>query len=328
VAALVLLLGWTAACGDAGPRADSARDDRPVVVTTVSPITSIAAAVTGDLAQVVGVVPEGANSHTFEPPPSTAALLAEADVVLVNGLGLEDPVIDLAEANRSSEAGIVALADRTIDEGEWIYDSSFPRSGGVPNPHLWTNPPMVVRYSEIIRDTMIGLDPAHLDEYTAKQEAFAGQVDALDTAMRTAFATIPAADRRLLTYHDAYAYFAVEYGFEIIGAMEVSDFSEPTPGEVADLIVQVRDSGVPAIFGSEVFPSPVLAQIGAEADVRYVDVLRDDDLPDQPGDPDHSVIGLLRFDYATITAALGGDPTALDELDVTPAVADGATYPQ
>jgi hypothetical protein len=85
---------------------------------------------------------------------------------------------------------------------------------------------------------------------------------------------------------------------------------------------------VPAIFGSEVFPSPVLAQIGREAGVRYVDVLRDDDLPGRPGDPEHSWVGLMRFDYATITEAMGGDATPLRELEPRNAAPDTASYPQ
>ena len=87
----------------------------------------------------------------------------------------------------------------------------------------------------------------------------------------------------------------------MIGAIQVSDFEDPTPREVAELIEQVEAAGVPAIFGSEVFPSPVLEQIGREAGVEYVDVLRDDDLPGEPGDAEHSWLGLMLFDYITIT---------------------------
>jgi ABC-type Zn uptake system ZnuABC Zn-binding protein ZnuA len=97
---------------------------------------------------------------------------------------------------------------------------------------------------------------------------------------------------------------------------------------VADLIDQVRASDVPAIFGSEVFPSPVLAQIGREAGVEYVDDLRDDDLLGEPGDDEHSWLGLMRFDYITMTDALGGDSAALRSIVVRSSVADEATYPQ
>lgn len=114
----------------------------------------------------------------------------------------------------------------------------------------------------------------------------------------------------------------------MIGAIQVSDFEEPTAREVADLIRQVEQEQVPAIFGSEVFPSPVLEQIGQEAGVEYVDVLRDDDLPGEPGDPEHSWLGLMRFDFVTMTDALGGDPAALGSFEVRNVAPDEADYPQ
>jgi ABC-type Zn uptake system ZnuABC Zn-binding protein ZnuA len=134
--------------------------------------------------------------------------------------------------------------------------------------------------------------------------------------------------RALLTYHDAYAYFARHYGWQVIGAIQVSNFEEPTPREVAALIQQVRQLGVRAIFGSEVFPSPVLAQIGSETGVRYVDTLRDDDLPGKPGDPDHSWLGLMKFDFITMVESLGGDASALKTVQVADAAPDTAAYPQ
>jgi ABC-type Zn uptake system ZnuABC Zn-binding protein ZnuA len=114
----------------------------------------------------------------------------------------------------------------------------------------------------------------------------------------------------------------------VIGAIQPSSFDEPTPKEIADLITQVRESGVKAVFGSEVFPSPVLEQIGAEAGVRYIDVLRDDDLVGEPGDAEHSWLGLMRFNYVTMVEALGGDASALKTVDVSDVTKDNATYPQ
>lgn len=94
------------------------------------------------------------------------------------------------------------------------------------------------------------------------------------------------------------------------------------------MIDQVKDAGVPAIFGSEVFPSSVLQQIGNEAGVRYVDVLRDDDLIGAPGDPEHSWLALMRFDYRTMVESLGGDASALKALDVSDVGLDTADYAQ
>ncbi len=99
----------------------------------------------GDRVSVTGIVPEGVNSHTFEPAPSDAAVMEDADIVFINGLHLEEPTRELAEANVGDGVPIVQLADRTISEDEYIFDFSFPRSEGFPNPHLWTNPPYAKR---------------------------------------------------------------------------------------------------------------------------------------------------------------------------------------
>jgi ABC-type Zn uptake system ZnuABC Zn-binding protein ZnuA len=239
---------------------------------------------------------------------------------------LEDPTRELAEVNLTAGADIVELGTLTISADEYVYDFSFPESGGTPNPHLWTNPPMVLRYAEIVRDDLSRRDPAGADYYATNYRAFAELIGELDEAMRESFATVPV--RKLLTYHDAYAYFAAEYDWEVIGAIQVSDFEDPTAAEVAALIEQVEAEGVPAIFGSEVFPSPVLEQIGEEAGVDYVDVLRDDDLPGEPGDPEHSWLGLMLFDFITMTEALGGDATALRAIEVVNVAPDEAVYPQ
>ena len=315
-----------AACGDDAP--PSERGDRLSVVVTVAPITSLVSSVVGDIADVRGVVPEGTNSHTFEPPPSVAEDLASADVIFMNGLQLEEPTKELAEKNKRDTTQIIELGNKTLDPDRYAYDFSFPKDGGKPNPHLWTNPPMARRYAEVVRDTMVELDPKNAGSYRANYDRFAGTVDRFDAAMRASFATVPAEHRKLLTYHDAYAYFAEEYGWEVIGAIQVSDFQDPTPKEMARLIDQVKTERVPAIFGSEVFPSPVLERIGRETGVRYVDVLRDDDLPGEPGDPEHSWFALMRFDYVTMVEALGGDASALNQFAITNLAPDRAEYPQ
>ena len=305
-------------------------DGRPLrVVSTVAPLTSIIANIaTGTPTVVTGVVPEGTNSHTYEPPPSVAATLEQADIVFLNGLGLEDPTRTLAEANASDGAVRCELGTAVLPRDEWAYDFSFPEDGGKPNPHLWTNPPMGRDYAEVVRDSLVAADPANAATYEANFTAFAAKIDALDAAMTEATATLPAEQRQLLTYHDAYAYFAKHYGWTVIGAIQPSSFDEPSAKDVAALIEQVRSTGVQAIFGSEVFPSTVLEQIGAETGVRYVDVLRDDDLLGEPGDPEHTWLGLMRFNYVTMLEALGGDPSALPTVDVADVGPDTAEYPQ
>lgn len=284
--------------------------------------------IAGDNADIAGLVPEGTNSHTFEPAPSVAAILAKTDVLFVNGLLLEEPTKDLAAKNLPRGATLCELGTASLPVADYIYDFSFPIEGGKPNPHLWTNPPLATQYAEIIRDVLVRMDPAHGVAYRSNATAFIARINQVDAAMVTATATVPANQRKLLTYHDAYAYFARNYGWTVIGAIQPSNFNEPTAKEVADLITQVRKTGVSAIFGSEVFPSPVLKQIGAETNVKYVDVLRDDDLPGKPGDASHSFLGLMQFDYITMVESLGGDASALRSIDISDVNPDTAMYPQ
>jgi ABC-type Zn uptake system ZnuABC Zn-binding protein ZnuA len=315
-------------CGDDENSATPEASSKLAVGTTVAPITSIASNVGGDRVRITGIVPEGTNSHTFEPKPSVAELLSGLDVLFVNGLKLEEPTKELAQENLSDDGEIVELGTKSIAPREYAYDFSFPRSGEKPNPHLWTDPKYALKYAAIIRDTLSERDPGNAAYFAANYDRFAAKVGEFDEAMRASFTTIPRDKRKLLTYHDAYAYFARDYGWDVIGAIQVSDFEDPTPKEVAALIDQVRDTKVPAIFGSEVFPSPVLEQIGKEAGVKYVDVLRDDDLPGEPGDPEHSWMGLMHFDYVTMTEAMGGDASALKAFEPGDVAPDTATYPQ
>lgn len=298
------------------------------MVTTVAPITSIASQIIGDRAEVVGLVPEGTNSHTFEPSPSAAEVLSTADVVFINGLQLEEPTKELAASNLADDVPLVEIGDEVIDPAEYRYDFSFPESEGKPNPHLWTDPTLVSAYADVILETMVAVDPDGEDDYTANHVAFSELVDEFDQSVSESLDTVPEENRKLVTYHDAYAYFADTYGWTVVGAIQPADFGEPTPSEVVDLIEQIDAEGVPAVFGSEVFPSPVLEQVANETGAVYVDDLRDDDLPGEPGDVDHSWLGLMKFNFVTMTEALGGDASALDAFVVRNVVPDEASYPQ
>lgn len=320
IAALVL-----AACAP-GSQAASGKLQ---VVSTVSPITNIIYNVGGDRIALSGIVPEGINSHTFEPAPSDAVKLSRADVVFANGLNLEEPTLRMAEANQKSGAEIVRLADLTISPEGYVYDFSFPRQAGSPNPHLWMNPVYALGYAEIVRDTLSRRDPENADYYAGNFNAFKDRIAALDQAIAAAVESIPEPNRKLLTYHDSFAYFAPRYGLQLIGAIQPADFSEPSAQEVAALITQLREQDVPAIFGSEVFPSTVLNQIAKEAGVQFVDTLRDDDLPGGPGETSHSYFGLMVENLEVMTGALGGDPSIITAFDTSNVPgADGAVEQQ
>lgn len=284
------------------------------VVTTVAPITNIVQNVGGAYTEVIGIVPDGIDSHTFEPIPTDAKVLRAADIIIVNGLDLELPTVQLAEKVKSAKTPILRLGNRTLKQEDWRYDFSFPREHGHPNPHLWPNIALAMRYAEITRDHLIKLDPAHKEGYIANTTAYLAKLEKLDNAIFGCVKTIPEKNRKLVTYHDSFAYFAPRYGMKIIAAIQPSDFSEPGPREVIQILKQIKAEKVPAIFGSEVFPSKVMEQIARETGVKFIDQLSDDELP---APPNNSFIGMMANNVAIMTEALGGDPACTANVDAS-----------
>ena len=312
----LLLTALILLCACAAGDADES-DGRLRVVTSVAPITNIVYNVSGDHVVLSGLVPAGVNSHTFEPAPSDAVTLSKADLIFMNGLHLELSSIKMAEANLKEGAEIVLLGELVISPEEYVYDFSFPKEEGNPNPHLWTDPNYALEYAAIVRDRLAARDPENADAYRANYDEFAARIAALDAAIQATTASIPEANRRLLTYHDSFAYFAPRYGYTVLGAFQPADFSEPSAQEVAALIEQLRSNRVPAIFGSEVFPSRIVDQIGREAGVTFVSTLSDDDLPGDPGEPSHSYIAMMVENLKTMAATLDGDPELMEGVDTS-----------
>ena len=323
---LALAVLVLAACGRQEEKKPVTAEKKLNVVTTVAPITSIVENVGGDKIKLTGIIPEGIDSHTFEPIPSDAKLLSQGDLIITNGLDLEIPTVKLAEANLKQGATILSLGPKTLKESDYVYDFSFPKEKGHPNPHLWLNPEYAMSYARIVRDELSRLDPANKSAYEQNAAAFLKKLEALDEATKAAVQTIPQNNRRLLTYHDSWPYFARRYGFQVIGAAQPSDFSDPSPREVARLIEQIRKEKVPALFGSEVFPSPVLEQIARETKSRYIDKLRDDELPGKPGEAQHSYIGMMIENFTIMFEALGGSAEPFKKIDPSPVAGAHADY--
>ncbi len=322
VLALILL-----ACGDGN---SSNQGSKLKVVTTVSPITSIVENIGGSRIALEGIIPEGSDSHTFEPVPSVAKLMSQADLIILNGLFLEEPTRRMAESNKKKSADLLLLGERTIERKDWAFDFSFPESESHPNPHLWPHPFFGLRYAELVNQVLVKKDPEGSAYYNENLAKFRRKIEDLDVGIRAAIQTIPPNNRRLLTYHDSWAYFARRYGMEVVGAVQPSDFSEPSAREEAALIDQIRALKLPAVFGSEVFPSDVLERIAREGGARFVDKLRDDDLPGSPGEIRHSYLGLMLQNMEIMVPALGGRAEGLAGVDPGP-VFEGtstAVYPQ
>jgi ABC-type Zn uptake system ZnuABC Zn-binding protein ZnuA len=305
----------------AGPALARDPSTKLKVVTTVAPHADLVREIAGDRVDLVQMIPDGTDSHTFEPRPSDVRFLQEADLIILNGLHLETPTQRLADANKKPDTQYLVLGDSTISPADYIYDFSFPASKGDPNPHLWLNVAYARNYAQLIANQLGQMDPDNADYYQANFATLAGRLDQLDQAIFAAVQVLPANNRKLLTYHDSWAYFGRRYGMDVIGAVQPSDFSEPSPREVAALIDQVRATGVPAIFGSEVYPSKVLEVIGRETGAQYVTSLRDDDLPGSPGSPTHTYLGMMLEDMRTMFSGLGGSTSMFDGIDPSPVAA-------
>ncbi len=285
------------------------------VVTTVAPITNIVQNVGAGYVNVTGIVPDGTDSHTFEPVPADAKVLIAADIIVVNGLDLELPTVKLAEKVKKARTPIVRLGESALRKEDWQYDFSFPREAGHPNPHLWPNIALAIRYAETVRDNLAAIDPARKEGYIANTAAYVAKLKKLDAAIFACVKTIPEKNRKLVTYHDSFAYFAPRYGMKVIAAIQPSDFSEPSPREVIRIIKQLKQEKVPAIFGSEVFPSKTMEQIARETGVKFIDQLSDDELPGAPGSPRHSFIGMMANNVEIMTEALGGSRGCAANVD-------------
>ena len=169
------------------------------VVTTVAPITNLVYNVGGNRIELHGIVPEGVNSHTFEPAPSDAKILAEADLIIMNGLHLEIPTEKLARKVMKKGAKILKLGDLTITREEWQFDFSFPKEQGHPNPHLWPNIQHAMQYVRIVRDALSSLDAENAAYYRENARRYLDQLARLDEAIFRCVRTIPEKHRKLVT---------------------------------------------------------------------------------------------------------------------------------
>jgi manganese/iron transport system substrate-binding protein len=310
---------------------DQKAQNKLLVVTTVAPLTNIVSNIAGDRLRVQGIIPEGTDSHTFEPRPSDADILSKANLVIVNGLHLESPTEKLAKASKPKDTKIYELGGNTITQEQWLFDFSFPKEKGDPNPHLWVNPKYAEAYAKLAAQQLTALDPAGKDYYATNLKNYLQRLDTLDKTTREIVASIPAKNRKLLTYHDSWAYWAREYGFQVIGAIQPSDFKEPSAQDVAKLIDQIRQVGVPAIFGSEVYPSKVEEQIAREAKVKTANTA-DDELPGQGSanaientNPEHTYIGMMVNNMRIIAENLGGKPELIKNVNTANVVGPTAT---
>jgi len=282
VLAALLVVGT--GCGDGGGDDDAAA--RVDVVASLDLFADLARNVGGDRVEVRALLPPGADPHTFELSPGRVADVAGADLVFINGLGLEESIEDIVTTNAGGPVVELAEGLAAIDD----------------NPHLWLDVQNAMRYVERIRDALIEVDQAGAGEYEANASAYREELAALDAEVEAAIAGIPEANRKLVTFHDAFPYLASRYGLEVVAVVVPSPGQEPSARAIAELTETLADTGVPAAFAEPQFDSATLDQAAAGAGVRVLDLLSD-----AFTDEVASYVELMRYNVAQLVEGLGGD---------------------
>ena len=286
---LVLVL---AAC-TAGPSSAPSGSAALKVVTTTTVFADIVSNVGGARTSVMSIIPAGVGPEDYEPKPSDSRLLDGANLVVRNGLGLDD-FLDklLASASGRTTAQLVlgdGIPTITVD--------------GQENPHFWLDPSLVVRYYlPAVTAKLAELDPAGAATYTANAKAYGETLTALDAELMAQVHAIPAPNRKLVTFHDAFPYFAKHYGFELVGVILANPGQEPSAGELAALVETVKRAGVKAVFSEAQFNPSLARTLAQEAGVtKVVTTLYNDALGPAPAD---TYVGMMRYNMQQIVEAL------------------------
>ncbi|MDR7417257.1 MAG: metal ABC transporter substrate-binding protein [Armatimonadota bacterium] len=292
---LPLLAILLAAC--AAPAADPA-SGRPRVVATINILADLTRQVAGDRLEVSSLLPVGADPHTYEPVPRDVQRIAEAQVVVYNGLKLEKWLEKLLE----NAGGRFVLVEATRGLQPAVQETGPYR--GDPDPHLWMDPVFAQVYVRNIRDALVAFDPAGRAEYEANARRYLQELERLHRWIREQIQQIPPARRKLVTTHDAFRYFGHRYGFQVVGTIwGISTEDEPSAQEIARLVDRIRRERVPAVFVETTINPKLMERVAREAGVRIGGKLYGDSLGPAGRGAD-TYIGMMRHNVKTIVEAL------------------------
>jgi len=271
-------------------------DGKLQVVTTTTVFADIVANVGGDLVSASSLVPKNGDVHTFEPKPSDIRTVASARLLVMNGLGLDDWLTKTITNAAADGTPLIRLGENL--PGVQLLSGE---TTATENPHLWMDVKYAELYVDRIATALKAVDPAHASTYDATAAAYKQQLETLDAWVRVQIATIPAANRKLVTFHDAFPYYAREYGIEVVGVAVGSPGQDPSAGYTAQLISAIEAAGVKAIFSEAQFPAKLVDQLASEAHCTVVANLYDDALGDPPVTSYEEVI---RWDTNQLVTAL------------------------
>jgi ABC-type Zn uptake system ZnuABC Zn-binding protein ZnuA len=290
---VVLITGLVACQSPSSSGGPSPAEGALKVVTTTTVFADIARNVGGDRVAVSSIIPAGVGPEDYEPKPDDAKRLSNANLIVSNGVGLDDFLDDLLASASGGATPRLILGDGiptlTVD--------------GEENPHFWLDPSLVKQYYlPKIAARLAEIDPAGKSTYEANAAAYGSQIDALDAELKAKVEQIPPANRKLVTFHDAFPYFARHFGFELIGVILQNVGQEPTAAELAALVHKVKAAGVKAVFSEAQFSPKLSETLAREAGIeKVVTTLYNDSLGPPPAD---TYLGMMRWDVDEIVAAL------------------------
>ncbi|HVN69835.1 MAG TPA: metal ABC transporter substrate-binding protein [Candidatus Binatia bacterium] len=283
--ATIALLAALTACAAHSP---TAPDGKIHVATTISTLNSFVQGVGGEYVSVKSIVPIGASPETFQPAPADVATVADANLLVENGAGLEAWLDRLLRDASSRDLRVVVCAD------------------GMPvknlNPHLWMDPVLAKEYVRKIRDALIAIDPAHAAGYRRNATAYDARLDELIARIRASIATIPPSHRYMIVFHNAWQYYNDRFGITTLGFVERNPGQEPNPAQIAGLIDLAKRHNVRAVFSEPEYSPKILYSIAQAAGIQVVENLYDDSIGTDPRVANY--IAMLTYDTAVIVKAL------------------------
>ncbi len=290
-----------------------ASNGKLTVVATTTLIGDVAAKVGGDLIELSVMMPAGVDPHSFEPAPADLSKVADADLVLVNGIEFEAFLEKLIE-NAGDEAKVVTVSEgietialvEAVDEhaDEEHADEEHAHDHGEFDPHVWQDPNNGIVWVNQMADALSARDSANAATYRANADAYISELQTLDTWIKEQIAQIPEANRRLVTEHGTLGYFAARYGFEVVGAAipGFSTLAEPSAQELAELADDIRDLDVKAIFVGNTVNANVASQIAQDTGIQLVPIYTDSLSP--ADGPAASYLDFMKFNVEAIVGAL------------------------
>lgn len=292
--------------------------ERPLdVVASFSILGDMVKTVGGDRVHVTTLVGPDGDAHVFEPTPADARAIAAADVVFINGLGLEQGWMPrLIEASGYKGPAVVTttgIKPLRMEEEEGEHGkqaaSEHERSHGKPHmvddPHAWQNLANGKVYVQNIVAGLVAADPQGADVYRANAQAYIRDIDAMDAEVRAKLAAIPQARRKIVTTHDAFQYFGKAYGVELFAPEGVSTEAEPSAADVARLIRQIRKDKITGVFFENMSDNRLLSQISKETGAKIGGTVYSDALS-PPDGPAPTYLAMFRHNIEEFTRALAG----------------------